>query len=267
MQDDTRHTPALFPNARYASGLAEDAGSRYAALALRHRIFAGEMGAILRSPYPGLDWDELDPVCDHLVVRERVTDAVVATTRLLPCHRARQHGRFYAEGEFDLSAVLTHPGRFLEVGRTCVDSGKRASGALVSLWASLADYARCGNYDYLMGCASIPSGPGGFAVDAVMRQLGDHLAPETFRVSSLLPVPEFMRCTRDESGIPPLLRTYLRFGAWVCGEPCWDPQFNVMDLFVLLPVERLGGSYGRRLRSGPSLPTFNVQSEVTHALA
>lgn len=238
-------------NSRFAARVARDPGSRYAALALRHRIFAGEMGAKLRSPYPGLDWDELDPLCDHLIVRDCQSDAVVATTRLLPDHRARAHGGFYSEGEFDLGPVLCLPGRFLEVGRTCVDSAQRGGVALISLWNGLAEYASEGGYDYLMGCASIPPGPGGYAVEAVKRQIARNFwSPEHLRVRPLLPVPGDLRCARDESGIPPLLRAYLRFGAWVCGEPCWDPQFNVMDLFVLLPIERLQSHYGRRFQTG-----------------
>lgn len=246
-------------SSRFEARLARDPGSRYAALALRHRVFAGEMGARLRSPYPGLDWDELDPLCDHLIVRERQSDAVVATTRLFSDHRARLYGRFYSEGEFDLGPVLRLPGRFLEVGRTCVDSSQRGGVALISLWNALAEYASEGGYDYLMGCASIPPGPGGYAVEAVKRQIGaDNWSPEHLRMQPVTPVPEELRCERDESGIPPLLRAYLRFGAWVCGEPCWDPHFNVMDFFVLLPIERLQSHYGRRFQNEQrELPCFH----------
>ena len=45
--------------------------------------------------------------------------------------------------------------------------------------------------------------------------------------------------------IPPLLQAYLRLGAWVCGEPCWDEDFNVMDVFILLDLQRLQTRYER----------------------
>ena len=60
-----------------------------------------------------------------------------------------------------------------------------------------------------------------------------------------IPVPDALRCQRDESGIPPLLKAYLRFGALVCGEPYWDEDFNCMDLFVLLPLDQLKDRYSK----------------------
>ena len=45
--------------------------------------------------------------------------------------------------------------------------------------------------------------------------------------------------------VPPLVRAYLRAGAMICGEPAWDPQFNVADLFILLRAEDINGRYLR----------------------
>ena len=45
--------------------------------------------------------------------------------------------------------------------------------------------------------------------------------------------------------LPPLLKGYMRMGAVVCGEPSWDPDFNVADLFVLLNADRLSTRYLR----------------------
>lgn len=216
------------------------------ALALRYKVFADEMGATLHSPYPGMDWDAIDSHCDHLIVFDRDTEHVVGTTRLLNGSQAGHVGHFYSEGEFHLDGVLGLEGRFLEIGRTCVDRRVRGSAVLTVLWSRLAAHALQGKYDYLMGCASIPAGPNGFAVDAVYRQIeDDQLGPAELNVRPKVPVPEELRCSRDENGIPPLLQAYLRLGAWVCGEPCWDPDFNVMDVFILLPIQRLQGRYER----------------------
>ena len=38
---------------------------------------------------------------------------------------------------------------------------------------------------------------------------------------------------------------YLRAGAWVCGEPAWDPDFNTADLLLLLPMSRMNPRYMR----------------------
>jgi putative hemolysin len=43
--------------------------------------------------------------------------------------------------------------------------------------------------------------------------------------------------------VPPLLRGYLRLGAWICGEPAHDTDFDVADFFVLLSVDRVDPRY------------------------
>jgi putative hemolysin len=45
--------------------------------------------------------------------------------------------------------------------------------------------------------------------------------------------------------VPPLIKGYLRVGAWVCGEPAWDPDFNTADLLLLLPMSRMNPRYLR----------------------
>lgn len=248
---------------RFTAYIAKDAGSRYAALALRHHVFVDEMGAVLHTPYPGLDWDEVDAYCDHLVVRDNRTGQIVATTRLLSCDAAAQLGRFYSEHEFQLQGVLAQTGRFLEVGRTCVDTSQRGGLALPLLWKSIADYAATGKYDYLMGCASIQPGPAGFNVDGLYRQLAEEqMGPKNLDVRPLRAVPLELRTDFGDLSIPPLLKGYLRLGAWICGDPCWDPDFNVMDVFILLPVERLKQRYVRHFFETP-VHAANV-SAVSH---
>jgi len=213
---------------------------------LRYRIFAKEMGAKLKSEAEGLDYDEVDNFCDHLVVFDNVTNKIVGYTRLLTDQQAKQLGRFYSQSEFNLDHVLTLPGRFLEIGRTCVDPDFRGSAVLTTLWSALVEYALKGQFNYLLGCASITPGPSGFAVDAVYRNIDSkNIAPASLQVTPSMPVPAQLRCDRDESGIPPLLKAYLRFGALICGEPCWDEDFNCMDLFVLLPLDQLQERYSK----------------------
>jgi len=213
---------------------------------LRYRVFAKEMGAKLKSESEGLDYDDVDPYCDHLVVFDNATQKVVGYTRLLTQYQAEKLGRFYSQSEFKLDQVLALPGRFLEIGRTCVDPDFRGSAVLTTLWSSLVEYALKGQFNYLLGCASITPGPSGFAVDAVYRNIDPkNIAPLSLDVAPTIPVPYNLRCNRDESGIPPLLKAYLRFGALICGEPCWDEDFNCMDLFVLLPLDQLQERYSK----------------------
>jgi putative hemolysin len=47
------------------------------------------------------------------------------------------------------------------------------------------------------------------------------------------------------SGMPPLIKGYLRLGARVCGEPAWDPDFNTADFLMWLALENLEPRYAR----------------------
>lgn len=218
---------------------------------LRYRVFAQEMGAKLKSGSEGLDYDEVDKYCDHLVVYDNVNAKIVGYTRLLNQDQANRLGQFYSQSEFMLDQVLALPGRFLEVGRTCVDPDYRGGAVLTTLWSGLVQYALQGQFDYLLGCASITPGPSGFSIDAVYRNIdAKNIAASQLNVMPLIPVPSHLRCQRDESGIPPLLKAYLRFGALVCGEPYWDEDFNCMDLFILLPLEQLQERYSKHYMRG-----------------
>jgi putative hemolysin len=221
------------------------------AQALRYRVFAKEMGATLKSGSEGLDYDEVDLYCDHLVVYDNVNAKIVGYTRLLNQGQANKLGRFYSQNEFKLDKVLALPGRFLEVGRTCVDPDYRGGAVLTTLWSALVQYALEGKFNYLLGCASITPGVSGYAVDAVYRAIDpQNIASAKLQVKPLIPVPREFRCQRDESGIPPLLKAYLRFGALVCGEPYWDEDFNCMDLFILLPLDQLQERYSKHYMRG-----------------
>jgi putative hemolysin len=221
------------------------------AQALRYRVFAKEMGAKLKTESEGLDYDEVDSFCEHLIVYDNINKKIAGYTRMLNQYQAKILGRFYSQNEFNLDQVLALPGRFLEIGRTCVDPDYRGSTVLTALWSALVQYALEGEFNYLLGCASITPGPSGFAVDAVYRNIeAKNIAPDSMQVKPSIPVPMALRCQRDESGIPPLLKAYLRFGALVCGEPYWDKDFNCMDLFVLLPLDQLKDRYSKHYTRG-----------------
>ena len=103
-----------------------------AAQQLRYRVFAQEMNAHCDGEREGFDIDRFDAYCQHLLVVDEVSDRVVGCYRILTDARAVQAGGYYSQGEFDLTRVLGLPGRFMEVGRTCVDPSYR-SGAVIAL--------------------------------------------------------------------------------------------------------------------------------------
>ncbi|MEV0302811.1 GNAT family N-acetyltransferase [Streptomyces prasinus] len=236
---------------RYTVTLARDEDDVRAAQRLRHDVFAGEMGALLATPQPGLDIDPFDAHCDHLLVREEVSGQVVGTYRLLPPERAAVAGRLYAETEFDLTALDPIRPGLVEVGRSCVHPGHRDGAVIGLIWAGIARYMIDRGHEWLAGCCSVPLADGGALAAATWdRVRGKHLAPEEYRVRPLRPWrPTAAAPAAARTELPALLRGYLRLGARVCGEPAHDADFGVADLYVLLPMSRVDQRYLRHFLS------------------
>ncbi|MGB1478999.1 MAG: GNAT family N-acetyltransferase [Marinobacter salsuginis] len=220
-----------------------------AAQRLRYRVFSEEYGSDLGAQTPGIDADEFDTVCDHLIVTDLDSGDLVATTRILHQADAQAVGGFYSAGEFDLSALYKLPGTIAELGRTCVHPDYRNGATISLLWSAVAEYLVERGVDYMIGCASIGMSDGGLKAWRIARHLqNEYLADPAFLVKPLRAMPHLTH-TRDNDrpvDVPALIRAYMRLGARVCGdEPCWDPDFRCADLLVLLEVSKLAGRYSR----------------------
>ena len=239
---------------RLRVGLALTADARRAAQALRWQVFAEELGARLRARTPGIDEDEFDVHCEHLVVRDEDRGEVVGTYRLLAPEAARRVGSYYSETEFDLTRLRGLRARLVEAGRSCIHPEYRDGAVIALLWAGLARYMVGRGYGYLAGCASMSMGDGGHAAASVHARIrAQHLAPVEFQVFPRCALPLDELDASRPAAAPPLLRGYLRAGAWICGEPAWDPDFNTADFFVLLSLAKLAPRYARHfLGTGPN---------------
>lgn len=213
---------------------------------LRWKVFAEEMGARLNSPEDGIDLDLYDPYCEHLLVRDADNGEVVGTYRILTHAAAKRVGSYYSENEFDLTRLQNLKSRMVEVGRSCVHADYRSGGVITHLWAGLADYMMKSGYDYMIGCASIGMQDGGHNAAGIWHAVREkHQAPVEWRVFPRCPLPLEELTATPSPSVPPLVKGYLRLGAYVGGAPAWDPDFNTADLFILLPMSRLNPVYAR----------------------
>lgn len=212
---------------------------------LRHAVFAREA----HGDKPGLDRDAFDPYCHHVMVKNRAGGELLATTRILTDENAALAGRFYLETEFELRSILRLNGRFMEIGRTCVDPAHRHGHALSLLWQGVARVAIFHRIDYLIGCAGIPLSQGDAYVEGVIRHLNQHhMSLPEYRARPRIPLPrrDFdIDSLANEVALPPLLNAYLRQGAQICSAPHWDAQINVANVLVLLGLDRLINRYTR----------------------
>jgi L-ornithine Nalpha-acyltransferase len=239
--------------------LAESDADVDAAQALRYRIFYEGLGA---QALPELarrrrDADHFDDGCDHLLVfdhsRGFEADAVVGTYRLIRRDTAAHLGGFYSANEFDISALVVHPGEILELGRSCVDPAYRPRAAMQLLWSGIAAYVFHYNIALMFGCASLP----GTDPDALAMPLSylhhHHRAPPALRPRARAERYVDM-CRIDRSAIdsaravaalPPLIKGYLRLGGFVGDGAVVDEQFNTIDVCVLVKTDLVAEKYSR----------------------
>ncbi|ANY05666.1 GNAT family N-acetyltransferase [Pseudonocardia sp. HH130630-07] len=238
---------------RYSLLLTTDADDVAAAQALRYRVFAEELGARLDTPESGRDVDRFDGFCDHLVVREDATGAIVGTYRMLPPQRARAAGGLYADDEFDLSALDPLRDSLVETGRSCVHPDHRGGAVVGLVWAGLARYMLLTGHRWLVGCASVPLADGGMQAAGVWDTVrARHLAPPQYRTTPWRGWDPDGAPPHRATTVPPLLRGYLRLGTWVCGPPAHDPDFGVADFPVLLGMDHIDRRYLRFFLGEPA---------------
>jgi putative hemolysin len=231
---------------RLSVGLARGGAEIEDAQRLRYKVFVEEMGARLSANTPaGLDADEFDAHCQHIVVRDHDSLRVVGTYRVLTPHAARRVGRLYSEGEFDLTRLQHLRPSMIEVGRSCVHRDYRDGGAILLLWAGLAQFMRSAGYRHLIGCASASLADGGLQAARLRDELQSHPTDPEYRVFPRLPLPHERLARAATCEMPPLIKGYLRLGAQVCGEPAWDPDFNTADFLIWLPLNKLNPRYAR----------------------
>ena len=234
------------PQRRLTHSLARTQSELEAAQRIRFKVFAEEMGANLPSADLGLDIDRFDKFCDHLLVRDHSNEKVVGTYRILPPEQAIKAGGYYSETEFDLSRLAHLRDRMVEVGRSCVHEDYRDGATITQLWSGLAEYVSKNNHEYLIGCASISMGDGGHYAASVYNKIHRlHAAPAEYRVFPHCRLPLESLNQNLDVIIPPLIKGYLRLGAYIAGEPAWDPDFNCADVFILMPVSRMNARYAK----------------------
>jgi len=238
---------ALAPAPRFVAEFAQSQAEVLESQRLRYRIFAQELGAMIEGSGEGVDCDQYDAYCKHLLVRDAASGRIVACTRILTDDQAPNAGGFYSASEFDLQMIESLSGRLMEIGRTCVDADYRNGAVIATLWQGIAAYVTANQIDYLFGCASIGLEDGGASAHATLKMIdARYMAPESHRVRPYFPLPAVdSRIVDEKPNLPPLLKAYLSLGAKACGDAYWDRDFNCADVFMLLNIGDLHPRYAR----------------------
>jgi len=226
----------MFKN-RYTIRFASRPQEVRAALRLRFEVFNLEMNEGLRSSHEsGLDEDEFDAVCDHLLILEENSGVIVGTYRMQSGAMAARNLGYYSAREFDFAPFESIRGSLIELGRACVHRDHRSIIVISMLWKEIVRYVLKNNARYMIGCSSLTSqDPAlGHAMYRKFERDGA-LADPSFLTK---PLPQFALPLAEplEPCPPPpkLLRAYLGVGARICGEPAIDREFGTIDFLTML---------------------------------
>lgn len=238
---------------KYRLRLSESLEDRDAACRLRFKVFNIEMGEGLESSYQtGLDTDQFDLFCEHLLVEDRATRRIVGTYRMQSGDTAAHNLGYYSEQEFYFAPYEPLRGGILELGRASIDREHRTPEVLTLLWRGIAQYATDMGLRYLIGCSSLNSQDPSEGWQ-MYRQLENYRVSPEFATE---PTPAYACPTEQEGAdaqpsgsplpappkVPKLLRTYLAIGARICAPPAWDREFGTIDFLTLLDLKMLSPS-------------------------
>jgi putative hemolysin len=212
---------------------------------LRYEVFFEELKAhdllcdLLRK-----DQDQFDAISDHLVVKDRQSNRVVGTYRMMPWNRLKSQGlSTYCAQEFDLTYFPgATSGQILELGRSCVHPQYRQGTVPLLLWGGLAQYIQINGFSGLLGCVSV------YGVNDIQAlKLAQYLQKtgnwaQGIQCPARLPLPEIDSQKMESEilpSLPPLFKGYLNLGAKVCGGPVFDPSFGCHDFLVYLDMAQV----------------------------
>jgi putative hemolysin len=224
---------------------------------LRYKIFYEEFGVV---PPPQIaaeqrDYDEYDDYADHLVVIDDTQSnshtKIVGTYRLFRAERLPAGLPFYSSQEFHIDDLITSKAKLLELGRSCVLPAYRTKYVMQRLWQGIAEYLSDHNIDLMFGCASFQGTDPAAIADQLAYLHYYHAPPE-----NLCPVAikdctqglvfkpkEELDAKRIFSELPPLIKGYLRVGAYIGKGAYLDNDLNCIDVCVMMPTHKVAAKY------------------------
>lgn len=214
---------------------------------LRYEVFFEE-GLDQKNP-TAVDIDDFDGICDHLIVQEKTSQAIVGTYRL---NSSLFSSRFYSQQEFHMDAFLALPGIKLELGRACIKKEFRNGITIALLWKGIAEYISKTKARWLFGCGSVnTTSPLQIQrIQNFLRKEGHVFEDVPISVTdpfSIWPEANFEDLSGGESeGLPSLMKAYLKAGSRLVEEPAFDKDFQCFDFLTILNTEKMRGAYERR---------------------
>jgi putative hemolysin len=249
-KDFTGRVPVEFTRGHFTVKTVQSKRELWQVMTLRYEVFHREYKH-KKIPF-GLDRDRFDAQADHLAIIDNRINRIVGTYRLISDVRTTD---FYSMTEFDISDLIARDGGKVELSRACIHKDYRNGAVITLLWRGIIEYLNQSGARWLFGMASVKTvNPDELAAVYKTLEAEDAVdssvrikALEGCRIKDFAQSLEAAAVTEQSKGmVPALLRSYLRAGAVVVGDPAIDMDFNCGDLFVVLDVSKMSSTYNRK---------------------
>lgn len=242
---------------RLQARLAESEADVRACQRLRFHTFYESRG--VAGDGTGLDTDEFDGHCRHMMVEDSRTGDLVCCFRMMPLNNGSEISRCYSAKYYNLAALADYPGKMVEMGRFCVHLEWKDPAIIRVAWTAMTKFVDDEGVELLFGCSSFYGVDADQYMDAFALLKERHLAPSrwlprvkapnVFRFASRLGLKRpNMKLALGK--MPPLLRTYLVMGGWVSDHAVIDKELNTLHVFTGVEISRVPKSRARLLRGG-----------------
>ncbi len=199
----------------------------------------------------GYDVTDFDEYAKLAICVDTETNEVVGSYRIITSDDLPKDKPFVSEGEFDISWLKNSGKSIAELSRAVIKKEYRGSMVLMLLLRFVIGYIKQQGYRYIIGEASF-YGTDKMALQKEISYIAyNHFNPE-YKVESLdkNQVEILPREALDENAIkrslPPLIRAYVSFGAFLSKETFCDYEFGSIDTFVLLDTANCNDRYINR---------------------
>ena len=225
---------------RYCARFALSKDDLLAAQELRYKCFN-------LSNDKGLDVDEFDSICRHVLVENLENGKLICCYRIMSFPDGKDITRSYSSRFYDLGSIENFPKPMIEVGRFCIDPVTTDHQVVLAAWAALTQLVDENGIEFLFGCSSFEG------IDkekylhcfAFLRE--KHIAPEHWlpkvKAAQVISYSEANCCKVNKKkallNMPPLLKSYLSMGAWVSDHAVVDYSMKTLHLFTGVEVSKI----------------------------
>ncbi|GAA3874788.1 GNAT family N-acetyltransferase [Celeribacter arenosi] len=238
---------------RYSVRFAQTPADIVAAQRLRYRAFLADS----QTHPQGLDADQFDDLCQHVLIEERKSGTLVCTFRFLDLERGSDISRCYSAQYYGLESLADFEGRMLEMGRFCIHPDWRDPDILRVAWGAMTTYVDDRGVKLLFGCSSFHGTEWKDHADALAMLKHRHIGPKRFLPKVKAPnVFKFAALLRRKPNakramlkMPPLLKTYLMMGGWVSDHAVVDRDLGTMHVFTGVEIGAIPPARKKLLRA------------------